>query len=371
MRSLLPAAMFVGLVGCSQFDDLLPPPDGGAGCDSPIKIGDQCAASLAALRLRYALCSCGALVLEHGLFTEGGSGMRGPSAAVGSDDYIQIAGPVQVAGVLDAAGQFGVAFGRNAGVLGSLHSGGALSANMFLSVGGDAFVDGDVVGRMDIGGALHVPPGAFVAGTVSAADLLEQPITVDPPCRCGLDPAVDFASIVSAHSTQNANARISLGADALVKGASSVDLPCGEFFVNSIAAGPELELRVHGRTALYVAGDVTLEEGLRVTLDAGAQLDLVIAGNLTVEDGTLGAQTAEWVRLWIGGKMVQLGRFAGLSASVYSPNAVVTSDGDLSLHGALLAGQLSVAGDVAVHFDADVLASGTTCGAMPEPPVGP
>lgn len=371
MRALLLAAICLGLVGCSQFADLLPAPDGGVGCDSPITIGNQCSAALAAERLRYSLCSCSGLALEHGLFTEGGSGMRVPSAAVGSDDYIQIAGPVQVAGVLDAAGQFGIAFGRNAGVLGSVHSGGPLGSNMFLSVGEEAFVDGDVVGRMDIGGVLHVPPGAFVSSSVSAKEVVEQPITVDPPCRCGLDPVIDFASIISEKAMQNGNARAALGPDSLVKGASTIDLGCGEFFVNSIVAGPELELRVHGRTALYVAGDVMLDDGLRVTLDAGAQLDLVIGGSLFLDDGVLGAQSSEWVRVWIGGKMVQLGDFAMVSASVYAPNAVVSSSGDLSIHGALLADQFSVAGDVSVHFDADVLASGTTCGAMPVPPVGP
>src|SRR3954470_21526200 len=90
-------------VGCSDRTDLLPRSD--AGCGAPISFGDECAGAAAAKRLRYALCSCSALVLDRGLFTEGGSGMRGPPpAAVGTDEYVQIAGPAPVAGVLEAAG---------------------------------------------------------------------------------------------------------------------------------------------------------------------------------------------------------------------------------------------------------------------------
>jgi hypothetical protein len=378
MRAL---ALALACAGCTQSTDLLPVRDGGAGCAAPIQLGDSapCAAALAAQLLRYALCSCSALVLQRGLFTEVVTGMPAmrpvgpPPAAVGTDEYLQIAGPVQVAGVLEAAGAGGAGFNRTAGVLGSLRSGGPLRANEFLSVGGDAFVDGDVLGRIDVGGTLHAPASASISPSVSAGALLAEPVNVAPPCNCGASAPVDPGAQIAARAQLNDNARIGLQPGALAEGNGPpvLDVPCGEFYLTAIEPPPdvELELRLHGQAALFVAGPVTLPRGLRVTLDPGAQLDLVVGGDLTVAAGSVGALAAESVRLWLGPPTVRLGDGVILSAAVYAPAAVVLGDGDLGLRGALFAGALSLPGDVSVHYSAALLSGGLGCGAASQDPV--
>jgi hypothetical protein len=358
------------LLGCSEKTDLLPHPD--AGCSGPVSLGNECAAAAAAKRLRYALCSCSPLILPRALFTQGGSDMGGPPpAAVGSDQQVQISGPVQVAGVLEAAGSFGASFGRTAGIAGSLRSGGTLSSNLFLAVDGDAFVNGDVLGRMEIGGVLHAPDSAFISPAVVAdGGISHERVAVNPPCDCGAAP--DLAGAIATHSKLNDDAAIHLSPDALAGGQPILDLPCGAFFLSQIKTPPdvELELRVHGFTALFVAGDVHLSSGLRVVLDAGAELDLVIGGDLFAPTGMIGAPSAERFRLWLGGKTLALGHGAALSASIYAPIAVVQAEGDLNVvNGALFAAGISAIGDVGVHYDADLLAVGASCGAPPEPPV--
>jgi len=382
-------ALALLLSGCSQFTDLLPSDGGTSDGDSstcvapgpPIELANQlhapCAAALASQVLRYALCSCAAIVLPHGLFTDGGGKfMPVPPmalpAAVGSDDYLQLGGPAQIGGALAAAGKEGVSFGRTTAVLGTVRSGGPLSANQFLSIADDAFAAGDVLGRIDVGGRLHVPPDAFVPPSVNA-ELVREPVTVEPPCNCAAGPRLDVATVVAARADHNSDGRIHLRADAFVgdSGPSALDLPCGEYYLSSLhtRAGAELELRVHGRVGLFVGGDVSLGTGLRVSLDGGSSLDLVVAGNFASQSGTIGASTAAAVRLWVGGSTVRLGDGAQLSALLYAPSAVVLSDGDLNTTGALYAQSFSVAGDVGVRFDPMVLGGGAECGGVMQPPV--
>jgi hypothetical protein len=351
------------LLGCTDRTDLLA--GAGAHCDGPIHLGDECAGAAAARRLRYALCSCTALTLERGLFTEGGIGMRGPPpAAVGTNEDLQVAGPVQVEGAIEAAGLFGAAFGRAAGVVGTLRSGGTLSSNQFLSVAGNAFVDGNVVGPMDIGGFLHVPMGAFISGDVSARGFIFEPVEVKPPCDCGSGP--DLPSLIASRARTNDNGSIHLSPDALVQ--TALDLPCGEFYLSQIRAPSELELRVHGRAALYVGGPVDLAGGLRVSLDSMAELDLVVGDDFSAQ-GVVGAASAQAVRLWLAGKTLHLGPYAVLAAAVYAPNAVVLADDVLNVNGALLAGSIAAPNDIRVHYDAAILRAGVTCGEMPQPAV--
>jgi hypothetical protein len=327
-------------------------------------LGGECAGAAAARRLRYALCSCSPLILDRGLFTEGGSGLRGPPAAVGTDANLQIVGQVQVAGVLEAAGLSGASFIHAAGILGTVRSAGMLSAMQFLSVDGDAFVDGDVLGSMDIRGILHVPVSAFISSGVSAQGVSYGPVEVKPPCNCGAAP--DLMSAIAAYAKVNDNDAIQLSPDALAGDRTLLDLPCGAFFLSQIKTPPtELELRVHGRTALFVAGDVFLGDGLRVTLDAMAELDLVIGGDLTAPFGISSGATPQFFRIWLNGTTLHASG-PPLGASIYAPNAVVESDTDLSIDGALFAAGISTPGDVRVHYDAEILNAGASCGAPPE-----
>jgi len=60
-----------------------------------------------------------------------------------------------------------------------------------------------------------------------------------------------------------------LGRKALEKpgAALRLDLPCGNFYFTSIQASLALTVHVHGRTAIYVAGDVSASSSLAFTLE--------------------------------------------------------------------------------------------------------
>ncbi len=367
--------------GCSLRTDLLPADGGVESCVAPGRFielggGEPCSAALAARALRHSICSCESLVLTRGLFTTSGSGMPGPApgkavAAVGTDGELQVAGPVQISGALRTA--TGAAFGRSSAVFGSLHSGGPLGSNQFLTVGGDAFAAGDVLGRVDVNGTLHVPPGNFVAPSVTAASVVREAVMVDPPCECKAGPVLDIPGLVATHQRMNANASINLEPDAFAKGAgpAALELPCGSYYLSELhsPSAADFELKVTGRTALYVGGDVTLGGGLRAVLSPGAELDLIVAGNLSASGGVIGASNPAAVRIWLGGTSIKVTGGTSLSALLYAPSALLVSDFDLEAVGAIYVQAFSISGDLAVRFEPRVLSAGGSCGGMPQPPV--
>jgi hypothetical protein len=365
--------------GCTDQTDLLPSDGGVDACavpGPPIQLGESCAGALSSQLLRRAICSCSSLVLDRGLFTEGGSmgGPGGPGgpplAAVGTDGSLQVGGPVQVAGELQASGAAGVSFARTSAVFGNLRSGGAIGSSELLTIGADAFSAGDVLGKVDVNGTLHLPAGANLTPGVAAGMVVREPVTVDPPCGCDAGPALDAIALAAAHAASNDDATIGLAPDAFAGGAgpAALDLPCGQYYLTAFAASSSVELRVHGRAALFVGGDLNADAGLHVAVDTGAELDLVIAGNLSIGNGALGGAPASSVRIWLGGKSAHLGAMATLTAAVYAPTASFTSDGDLTATGALFAHDFQPFGDLAVRFDRGILMAGTACGAMPQPP---
>jgi hypothetical protein len=370
-------AVVLLLMGCTDSTDLLATDGGTDGCmdpGPPIQLGNACAGALASQLGRFALCSCSSLVLDRGLFTEGGSMPGGPPggppiAAAGTDGSFQAGGPVQVAGTLVAGGA-GASFARTSVVFGNLRSAGTIGSNALLTVGNDAFANGDVLGKVDIQGTLHIPDGFNITPGVSASDVHREPVVVPPPCNCAAGPALDPLSLAKAHVAANDNPHITLNPDAFAgpNMVNGLELPCGQYYLSQIS-GPGPDIKVHGHTALFVAGDVRVDGGMRIFVDPGAELDLVIGGNVSVGSGQLGGLPASAVRFWVGGKSIHFGAGATVNGTVYAPSASFSSDGDLDATGSLFGHDFQPAGDLSVRFDRLILDAGMACGVQPQPPV--
>jgi hypothetical protein len=375
------AAAALALAGCTNDTTLLPPVDGGVdGCTEPgppIVLGtkDACAGALAERVQRFALCSCESLLLTRGLFTAGamkpGPMMMPPPAAVGTDGLLEVAGNSQIAGAVVAADPGGARFDATSAILGTVRSGGPIGAQRFLSVDRDAYAAGDVVGRIDVGGTLHADPSANISPGVTYGTLAREPVMVAPPCDCAAGPQLDVAAELAAAASANDDAHIGLPPESLAAAspATGLDLPCGRYYLTALTATAELELRVHGRVGLFVAGTISLGDGLRVTLDPGATLDLVAGGDLSSAGGTIGAPMAASVRLWLGSSTVKLSNAASFSALVYAPSAALLTDGDLDTTGAVFVRSLDVPGDVGVRYDPHTLEIGGECGVPPVDPI--
>jgi hypothetical protein len=391
---ILGAALAFG-AGCTRTTELIAAST--ATCVSPgplVHLGGTdaaaCAGAVAARAARYALCSCNDVVftgsffvdeLEHQTGQLPASGNPWPGghptngllpgsffAAVGTDGNWQVLGHADIPGTLVVAGAGDARFGRESHVLGNAHFAGTLSPTSALWISGGASVAGDVAGDVVVGGTLRTPTAATVAPSVSAATVVREPVTIAPPCECGLGPAFDVTAAVAARSTDNANVFLPFSADVLddVETAQSLDLPCGEYYLDTMRTGEggSLELRVHGHVGLFVAGDVNLASAFTVKLDAGSTLDLVVAGSFYMTGHVFGSPTnPAGTRLWVGSSTVNLPPQVQFGAFVYAPKAVFLAGAGLTFSGSLFVGTLSVDGDVHIAYDSTLTQAGVECGA--------
>lgn len=391
MNRLMLALLLLG-GGCSKSIELLPQLDGGDGprdlqsgdapgvsCEGggdPFKLdvsgAATCASAVAQQLHAFALCTCDELKLSSRLDTvafssTGGTPQR--SAAVGTNRTLASEAEFEVEGSLWVAEELALHLGGS--IARTLRSGGSLLADEGeLSVGGDAFINGDVSGDgpISIGGTLHVPASATIATSVSAASTQREPVASPTPCACNAAAQIDLASLITAAATTNDNADIGLSVDAL-RGDGALTmlaLPCGRFYVSAIETQGTLALNVSGRTALLVRDDVVLRGALDVTLASGAELDLIIGGTMTSFGRHDIGSTANpsRMRLWIASsKTVLLDGAPALRAITTAPRSLVSAPSGLEIFGSLLSNQVVSAGPTTVHFDEAVLTSGQACGA--------
>jgi hypothetical protein len=191
---------------------------------------------------------------------------------------------------------------------------------------------------------------------------------IGSPCDCTPSHILDVAGLVAAHVTMNDDAAAPIDPTSLdmPSGQAVLDLPCGQYYLTAINVSTAATLNVHGRVAIFVGGDVTAGSDLRVNLDSGAELDLFVAGNLTME-GTLsfGSQLRpSATRAYVGGTSIQLAS-AEPAGFFYAPHADVSAI-SLTLYGGLFANSFVSTQSTGIHFDTSVGAAGTACGATVE-----
>jgi hypothetical protein len=168
-------------------------------------------------------------------------------------------------GTLWSASPSGVSLSNTTNVHYELRSGGPPTTNT-CSVAKDAYVNGNAKGRAPtIGGALHLPTAATITGNVTEASTVRGPVSVPPPCRCDPSEILPIASWVAAAKLSNDNGT-SLDPALFTKASqpSRLDLPCGRFYLDAIQANGPLTIAAHGRTALFIGGDVTRARSVMV-----------------------------------------------------------------------------------------------------------
>jgi hypothetical protein len=337
---------------------------------------DVCTGTVAVRTFRRALCTCEGYATSTPLVTDsfdGRTGLYVPAAAgtaggVGIDGTLVAAARITIGGALAVSGAGGASFQVDSAVAGDLDIGGPLGSGVALTAGRDAHVAGDIsLSSLSVTGTLTVPAAATLGGTITAGATVRAPVTVTPPCGCGASDLVDIASFVAGHRTDNNNAAIGLSPARLTDyaGDVTIDLPCGIYYLGPVRGMGALHLRITGRVALLVDGDVSLTSPLDIELaTGGAELDLMIAGlvssnaRITAGDPAHPSRT----RIYAGGSgTIPLSGDSQIAANIYAPSAAVALSAPATIFGSLFVRRLDQAAAVTIHYDEDVLRADVGC----------
>jgi len=347
-----------------------------------IEVGDaRCGGDLARRAFRFAVCTCEALVASAAITTDAfdsrdGPFTAGPGGALGVNGRLDLQDMTSIGGAL----LLGDPSGMNAGggarleVAQHLASAGPVVSEAEIVVQGDLRANGRVAAAaLTVGGTLTLPEGADVevSGALDAPAPTRAAVTVPPPCDCAPGALVDIPAEVEARRLDHDDARAGLDPGALADASGVVELPCGRYFFERVGAQSNLTLHATGRVAIFVAGDVAVGGRLAVTLGPGAELDLLIAGQLvTNAPPEIGAESAPArARVYVGGAgTVQLGGGGTFYGNLYAPRAEVVTSGPLEVFGALFARRIAASGGLTAHFDRAVQAAADDC-PPPEDPV--
>lgn len=371
-------------------------PDGGDGAPAycrgdgpPILVGDGitvgegdgssddvCSGEVAVRTFRHALCTCEGYVTSVRLDTDSFDSAAGPYAPggtagpVGVDGVLQTSDALTIGGALTVAGAGGAALGDALDVAGDLAVGGPLGTDVAVTVGGDAAVAGAIdLASLDVAGTLTVPAGVTIdAPALTTGATVRAPVAVAPPCACAPDDLVDIGDFVASHRIDNENDVIDLPIDRLVgfTGDTTLELPCGRYYlVGPVGGDGALTLRITGRVAVLIDGDVTLTAPLAIELATDdAELDLMIGG-LLGSNSTIAAGDPDRpsrTRIYVGGDgTILLAGGSQLAGNLYAPRAAVSLSGGATVFGSLFVRRLDQAAPVVIHYDVDVLDADVGC----------
>ncbi len=355
--------------GCAngRCADSVPVDTSGKSCPNggpPIKVGTgprDCLGTLAETTFRWSLCSCTDFNVSARFGTDAFDSRVGPyrpgeiGGGVGVDrdvkgwsDAVSIGGTLWVAGTKQYSSS-----GPASTVKADLHLGGSWKASTPFDVEGAAYVTGEL-------------SGVTVAGKTEAV------ASVPPACDCSQQKLVPIGDIVEAHRTQNDNAAIGLDETALDNPGKAVrlDLPCGGYYFTNIRSSLALTVHVRGRTALYIAGDVSASTSLAFTLEPNAELDVFVAGTLQASDTfVFGSPNYPALsRLYVGGDTkITLSSNVRLAGQLYAANASELQwSAKNEIYGSVFAGNFHGSDVTTIHYDRAVLHAGDFCPPDPE-----
>lgn len=335
--------------------------------------GSLCTGLLAQTTFRWGLCACNQISLSGNLETDAfdsasGAYVPGIGGSVGTNGAFISQATNRVGGSLWSSSDAGLGVTGTCEARQELRVGGSLASSAPFKVGLDAFVNGNVVvsGAMTVGQVLHVPQAATVSSQVAAASTVRGPVNVSAPCDCSESQIIPVAAIVAARKANNDNATIGLNADALsaVSAPKRLDLPCGHYYLSRLAASAPVTIVAHGRTILYIDGNIAAQGALSIAADVGAELDVFVAGTIVSSAAIrLGNPLAPArTRVYLA-SAENLGISASLQlgAFLYAPKTAISASGKVEAFGGIVSGSYQSSADTVLHYDLAVLKLAQEC----------
>jgi hypothetical protein len=356
----------------------------GEGAVVTVGAGDDCVDEIAEETFRYALCACDSISAQSNVSVDAfdsRNGVYGASLPTGGvnileDGHIGLNGELQFEGKLNVAGSVfvgggGVAVGPSSEITGNLYSAGtATQANASTTIGRNAYIIGNVVGRYQITGDLKVPVtatvsqstlnnlgGTFSRGTIPAIN----------PCDCNPDEILDIAAITTWGASNNDNAVenvITSTTWSNGEGPNQIVLPCGRYYLTQVSHPSTLTIVAEGRTVLFIDGDFQVGGGINFDIRDDAEIDIFIAGKLSVQaSASFGDPDApSKVRTYVGGQgTIALNASSSFGGNLYAPRSDVVFGASARLYGALFANSVLFSASADIHYDTAVRYSEDDC----------
>lgn len=333
-----------------------------------------CSKGLAAEIFQYGLCSCSDAVFTGAFSIDAFDSARGPyvagltGASVGVNDQLITTGVIDISGSLIAAGRGIQPITAGHYVIdGNVMTNGDLFATgAGITFGRDLWVDGEInaVGLSNVVGDVYQTPGhGPPLGMQIGGQLYTQDFVVADPCACSEGQLLDIDAIVAAGRAASHNAEVGLGEQGLVSigiGAP-LDFDCGRFALEGAHIVGASTIRAHGRTALFIDGDLTITGSFGVDLGATGELDVFVTGNLLLTGaGVVGSvDRPAALRFYVGGygdiAITGANRFA---ANLYAPRSNVVVTGADAIYGSFFVGSFYATGAQVMHYDSAITRSG-------------
>jgi hypothetical protein len=346
-----------------------------------VGIGDagrqECTGQVAQTTFINSLCTCKDLALAGYLRTRGFNSNNGPytpgvdegGAAVGvNNDYTQSVGDTDVGGSMAIAGPDSMKLVGYMRIRGDLRLAGVSQVAGGTDVDrdawfGDNFTD---LGPVNVGRNLH-HTGSVIGIPVSVSGTnTKQSVSVNPPCPCTAADILDVQAIVDRGRADNDNVLNGIDPGVLksVIGTEELTLPCGRYYFDEISGIGQIVVHVNGRVAIYVGGLVTTLGSLKFEMGPKGEMDMFIAGDLTVTGGcSFGSKDRPAAtRIYVGGSGdVQLIGGSGFVGNVYAPHSKVTAVGYAEVWGSVVAGDFASPGYAQFIYDRAITTVGQDC----------
>lgn len=336
----------------------------GSGPAIPIS-GGKCVGDIVHKLFRFAACACTSAQVSGKLrtdsFKSGGVGAPIDVASLAANGFVAtnshatLGGSVYAGGASLAQGQPAVSLSADGTIARDVRSGGDVLVNGVFQVTGDVYTTGDVKiqsGSLATVGKVHVTSG-HTANGVTGGGVVTESVQVVPPCDCA--DAIDVGAIARSFATSNDDAMGGVTPTSLDHPAGPVTLDCGRYYFDGIAGG-DVTLHLTGRAGIFIGGDVKVTGALTIDLSPGAEVDLFVAGNFSLDGpaafGSIRAPAK--VRVYVGGSMTMSGN-ASVGANLYAPNADLQISSAFEMSGAVYARSLAFSGDFVIHYDESVL----------------
>jgi hypothetical protein len=198
----------------------------------------------------------------------------------------------------------------------------------------------------NVSGSPTVDNKAYVKGSGGVSGPASPPIKVASVAEAVNCTPIDINAIVAARAgtnNDNNNVTPALAPNILSGGGApaQIDLPCGNFYFTGITQPTTIV--AHGRTAIYVQGNIGAGGDLKFTVDPTAELDIFVTGTVTSESAlTIGnANYPALTRVYMGTAgtfTVQSGATYG--ANIWAANAHVLWESSTDYFGTLIAGDV-------------------------------